>query len=564
MDEAAEKIQPAIDKLREVCQVLRDVAAALPDSSLVKKRLLENAKDIEARCDRLQDIVDEAVALSERASGTSGKVAEAAEELNKVAQQASTSLEKDVGKYFSSVASEVSSSLSDVKSTCTELSATASGFEGTIEQARSELNKLDGLLSDCGAAALRTDELLGDLQGDLDTLLSDVRLLANSGIISDLMEKGTLNAQSIADFMGSPTELKTKEFYKPNSYGSAMAPLFMNLTFWNGAFMLMVIFKLGVDSEGLRKVTLSQRYLARLIFFAVFAVLQAVICCAGTLVLGVQVANVPAFFLVAIWASLAYLSIIYSLSTTFRHFGQALCIILVFAQIPGGSGLYPVEMTDGFFRAVYPLFPFTYGIDATREAIGGLYGMTIVHDAMVLGAFLVGSLVLGLVAGPLMSNVTRMTVRQVREGDLFNGENEETPERPYRLTQVLRVLTERDDYRRELESRYKRFTRWYPNFIRASIVLGVGVPIVLVLLFALNAGEKVVLLSVFLGWLITLFLLLVVLESFRDSFRRQLGLEQMSDEGLLSLFSRRNRMVSSEEGSGTNKHVREREEADDA
>lgn len=129
---------------------------------------------------------------------------------------------------------------------------------------------------------------------------------------------------------------------------------------------------------------------------------------------------------------------------------------------------------------------------------------------------------------------------------------------------MLRVLTERDDYRRELESRYKRFTRWYPNFIRASIVLGVGVPIVLVLLFALNAGEKVVLLSVFLGWLITLFLLLVVLESFRDSFRRQLGLEQMSDEGLLSLFSRRNRMVSSEEGSGTNKHVREREEADDA
>ena len=95
-------------------------------------------------------------------------------------------------------------------------------------------------------------------------------------------------------------------------------------------------------------------------------------------------------------------------------------------------------------------------------------------------------------------------------------------------------------------------------------MLGVGVPIVLILLFALNAGEKVVLLSVFLVWLTTLFLLLVVLESFRDSFRRQLGLEQMSDEGLLSLFSRRNRMVSSEEGSGVSKHVSEREEADDA
>ena len=36
--------------------------------------------------------------------------------------------------------------------------------------------------------------------------------------------------------MGSPTELVTEQLYELNAYGSAMAPLFMNLTFWIGAF----------------------------------------------------------------------------------------------------------------------------------------------------------------------------------------------------------------------------------------------------------------------------------------------------------------------------------------
>ena len=52
--------------------------------------------------------------------------------------------------------------------------------------------------------------------------------------------------------MGSPTKLSTTKLYHPNAYGTAMAPLFMNLTFWIGAFMLVIIFLLEVDSEGIK------------------------------------------------------------------------------------------------------------------------------------------------------------------------------------------------------------------------------------------------------------------------------------------------------------------------
>ncbi|MFQ9180556.1 MAG: ABC transporter permease [Eggerthella lenta] len=102
--------------------------------------------------------------------------------------------------------------------------------------------------------------------------------------------------------------------------------------------------------------------------------LQAAICCAGVLAIGVQAANAPALFFAAIVASLSYLSIIYALSVTLQHIGKGICIVLVFAQIPGATGLYPIEMTSSFFQAVYPFFPFTYGISAMREAIFGFYG----------------------------------------------------------------------------------------------------------------------------------------------------------------------------------------------
>ena len=68
--------------------------------------------------------------------------------------------------------------------------------------------------------------------------------------------------------------------------------------------------------------------------------------------------------LAAVVAALAYLSIIYALSVTLQHIGKGICVLLVFAQIPGATGLYPVEMTSSFFQTVYPFMPFTYGINA--------------------------------------------------------------------------------------------------------------------------------------------------------------------------------------------------------
>lgn len=508
----------------------------------VKSRLLAVSAELGERASRLRTLLELAGELDAQLAELSKTAADSASGLKKAAEQVTDALQGQVDELYGSAMQTVTSTLSKVNAACASVTTSLTELDDTVKQAQSTMRQLAGLMGDGADALSQTDKLVAGIQDDLNSLASDVRLLAESGALAELLGGSDLNPESISAFLGSPTRVEKEAFFHPNVYGTAMAPLFMNLTFWIGAFMLVIIFKLEVDDEGLGRVTLGQRYLSRLLLFSGFVIGQAIICCIGVLALGVQVANVPAFFLGSAVAALAYLGVIYALSASLHHIGKALCIVLVFTQIPGGSGLYPLELTDGFFQAIYPFLPFSYGIDALREAIFGFYGNYFLHDMTVLALFFIGMLVAGMVAVPLLSNVTRMAARQIREGDLYNGEEALVPARPYRFSQVVNALSDRGDYRENLERRYERFSRLHPIFIRVSIVLGIGVPVALMLCMALDAGDKLTLMTLFLLWLVALIVFLLVVESMRYSFERQMNIDRMSDSSLMREFFNRDRM----------------------
>lgn len=138
----------------------------------------------------------------------------------------------------------------------------------------------------------------------------------------------------------------------------------------------------------------------------------------------------------------------------------------------------------------------------------------------MLALFLVLFMALGLLIRPLMANVNRMVARQVRDGGLFNGEDVDIPVRPYRISQIMRALSDKDTYATALQQRYATFNRWYPRLMKGALVLGVAVPVVLAVIFALTPTEKVWLLTGWLIWIIVIFVALVVIESLRFSFER--------------------------------------------
>lgn len=533
--------QAVVDESKALAAYLRELANSQTDES-VKAALASAADGIERNAGDAEKALEDLGALNDQAGDLSQGVLQAGDSLNAAVQQATDSAGAYSDSLFGTSIPAVNESLAQLSATAASLSTAVSNQQLLIDQTTLVLDQLASTLLTAKEALDQSDGLLADLEQSLDTVRTDVLSLSESDALTKVFGEDGLDAAKIADFMGSPTELVTEQLYELNAYGSAMAPLFMNLTFWIGAFMLLVIMKQEVDGQGIRNLTVAQRYLGRFLLLALMAVLQAVICCAGVLLLGVQAVNAPALFFAAVVASLAYLSIIYALSVTLQHIGKGICIVLVFAQIPGATGLYPIEMTSGFFQAVYPAFPFTYGISAMREAICGFYGSHYTDAVGTLIIFFAVFMAFGLLLRPLMANVNRMVAGQVRQSGIFNGEDVEIPARPYRFSQILRALSDKDEYREELQTRYERFSRWYPRLIRGSVALGLSVPVALTIIFALTPAEKVWLLTAWLVWLVVVVVFLVVVESLRCSFERQMKLDDMTGGELLGLGAARNEM----------------------
>ena len=175
-----------------------------------------------------------------------------------------------------------------LSSTAAALDASLGDQRLLVEQTGLVIDQLDATMDTARSTVEQTDQLFEGIESELGLVYNDVQAFGASDALARLFGADGLNAEKIAGFMASPTEVITESLYPLNAYGSAMAPLFMNLTFWIGAFMLLVIMRQEVDGEGIENLTLGQRYWGRFLLLAAMAVLQAVICCAGVLAIGVQ------------------------------------------------------------------------------------------------------------------------------------------------------------------------------------------------------------------------------------------------------------------------------------
>lgn len=547
--EVISSINQARDQLSSVQDMLTSAKTKRSDAL---SALAEARQALDATADDLENVSNKAgaaqsvlIEITPKTSQAFNKALTALYALKDVADAAGygdkidkaiNALELSSQAFFSTMIPAVTQGLGNVSTATSQLSSTASNQLQLINQAQIVLDSLDSTLTTAQDALTQTDDLLATLQCDLSTLQTDLESLATSNALTQLVENGTLNSDAIADFMGSPTTVVTEKLYELEVYGFAMAPLFMNLTFWIGAFMLLVIMRQEVDCEGVTNVTVTQRYVSRFIMFALFAVIQAVVCCVGLVALGVHAYNTAAMFFASAMASLAYLSIIYALSVVFQHVGKGLCIILVFMQIPSATGLYPIEMMADFYQELSPFFPFTYGISALREAICGFYGATFAYDIAILGVFFVVFLAFGICLRPVLAGVNRTFAKQIGESGIYNGENADIPARDFHLSWIASALSDKEHYRAKMLERYEHFKTLYPRLIKGAIVFGVVVPVVLGIVLGMTVDEKVTLLSVWLFCLVVVLVFLTVVENLREGFERQLSLSGMNTEEIHTVY----------------------------
>ena len=451
-----------------------------------------------------------------------------------------------VSSAVTNARSGVSSQLPAISSALDDFSSASSSMRGSLDTLRSQrdqvsglLDQLDSLLDGAKTATQTSATNVAAIKTDLDSVATDISSLSSSNTLRDLADSLGVNAESIASFMASPTKIETKAVYPVAAYGSAMAPLFTNLALWIGAFSLVLLFKLDVDEEGIGPISSASKYMGRWMLLAFFGVIQALVVSTGVLVIGVQTVSRLGFVGTSMVSSMVFVSIVYMLSTCFQHIGKGLCVIIMVVQIPGSAGLYPIEVLPSFFRFLHPLFPFTYGINALREIVGGFYGHTYLSCLAVLGAEALVAFAIGLALRPFLVNLNAMITRDLSSSGLFLSEATRVPSNRYRLTQIVAALADHDGFQRSVSRRAARFERRYPMIRRVAIVLGIIVPVALAVLSVANVAEVPIVLGAWIVWVLLVISFLIGLQYLREALARQQLLGAMEEEDVRSLLTRR-------------------------
>lgn len=428
------------------------------------------------------------------------------------------------------------------------LGGTLSGLTSTISQTQNLITQLADTLDETRSTLDSTAKSLGSLADQLDATQTDVVALENSEFFGRIKKSLNLDDAAIGDFMAAPVALATKTVYPVANYGSAVTPFYSNLALWVGGFVLIAIFKLEVDREGLqhlrdskgRKLRLAatQAYLGRWLLLVTVGLMQALICAIGDLIIGIQCEHPLLFLLAGCWISFVYVNIIYALAVAFKHIGKAVAVILVILQIPGSSGMYPIEMMPDFFQRLNPFLPFTYGINAMRETIGGMYSGHYWDDMRSLLWFLLAALFIGLVARPYLLNLNALFDRRLGATDLMVAEQNNLTNERFRLVSVIKLLMGVPEYRQQIRDRAHAFFRWYPRLIRIGLVAIVVIPLVfLILMFSVES--KIVMLTAWITSIILIDVFLIVVEYMADNASRQLGISGMHNEDFRNALTRR-------------------------
>lgn len=521
-----ERTNSSIAEVREGISILEDfevtqdlaaeLTSKLDNTQELLDRVSQAGSDSAAAAEDLDALVK---ALDQALASTQG----VANQTRDLAGQAVNTLTGQVAQMSVSLG-RVDSAVASTRSSFVEVSRLVDGLEEQLGSAQGVLRQAQGNL--------------GDLADSTSVAQTDVAALASALQDGTLETITGLDANNIGRYLASPVEFEQQPVFTVNAYGSGMAPMFINLSMWIGALILVIIFKVEVDKEGFEWLSVRSAYIGRFMLSGVLSMAQGLIVSVGSLLIGVQVASVPAFILTPMIIGPCYFAITYGLAAAFSHVGRALAILLVVLQIPGASGIYPIELMPGFFRALYPILPFSYGIDAIRETIGGFYDGRYLQVMSVLLLIGFSALVLGYLGRRHLGYFTRLFYDDLERTELVLNEKVELLGTRYRLSNIIALLSNRKEFSARVAYREEKFTARYPLMMKGFMILGALGLIALSLVANLTSVSKPGVLGLVAVWGFLIIGALVSTEALKSSIERASDLSHLSDDELLDSLER--------------------------
>lgn len=513
--------------------------SALPDTVPNKQQMLAS---IQQALDAIDELRSATSGKIEQLKGVSGSIKETNDavsglstSVNDAVQGSAQGLSSLQGSLASTTLPALSNSLDSFADAGGRLVGLSSAVAPMLSQVDGALAQLDGVLSQSADALSQTADAVSGAADKVGGLATDAAAIQSAETFSILQDVLGLDAEQVGDFMGSPVDMVSSPIYPVANYGSGVAPFYTNLALWVGGFVLVAIYKLEVDEEGIGKFKPWQGFFGRWLLMNLIGQLQAIICCVGDIALGIQCLNPVAFVFAGMVESFVYVFFVYAISVAFKHIGKAIAVLLVILQIPGASGTYPIEMMPDFFKNLHPWLPFTYGINAMREAIAGFYGSYYATNLLVLLLFLIPSLLIGVTARRHLLNINTLFDRRLADTDLMITERDAAGHTHFRLATIVKVIMNSGEYKATFLERAAKFELMYPVLVKRGFAALIWVPLVLLaLMFVLP--HKFAMLMLWILSLVVICTFLIVVEYLHTRVSEKTTLADMAPEQLYALL----------------------------
>lgn len=247
-------------------------------------------------------------------------------------------------------------------------------YDGTKQLVANNGKLLSGAGQLNGGAIQLSDGSKKLYDGSLQIDGGCVKLMAGAKTLEQSLQDGaeqieqTNTSDEAADMFSQP--VTDKEIFQRhiNSNGEAMSAYMMCAALWVACLAYCLMF--SPYKTSLAKWKGQKDFIIHAIISVVVAVTQAPIMITLLMAIdGMRPAHVLGTYLMSILVSLAFMSLIFFVSTLLGEVGSFLLLVLLCLQLAGAAGTYPIELSPKFFQIIHPFMPFSYGVDAFRSTV---------------------------------------------------------------------------------------------------------------------------------------------------------------------------------------------------
>ena len=301
-----------------------------------------------------------------------------------------------------------------------------------VDAVKRDIAGVRNTISNDNDALVRARDLTAGLSGTLQQqaarfgeLSQKIDEIRDGGDLSQLADLIGDDPELLASRIASPVNVDRQPIYEVAAFGVGMTPFYLTLSLWVGALLACVLVHTNAERKYLKKnenldkkdhFTRNQVFLGRFITFGLIGIAQSTLVVLSLIFFVEIEPEHPFMMLFASWIiTLVFMLIIYSLVITFDSAGKALAVLLLVIQVSGSGGAYPLPLLPEWFQNVSPWLPATYGIDAFRSAIAGIYEADILRELGMLLLFAIPALILGLFLRPAMDNYHKRLQKAIKK-----------------------------------------------------------------------------------------------------------------------------------------------------